>query len=271
MQYRFDKKYHIHFLDDRPLTGTTSIVGVLNTPLAWWASGMAVEALGVPDYRIFGRIRKGEATDSEKANLELGANKVLKELQGMPIDEYLKLLEKAYRAHDEEKKDKADAGTKLHAELEHWIKSQMGKVPERADYDEKVQSYIEWSKKNVKRYLASEANCYSKVEWVGGQLDAAAEMNDGSYAILDFKSAKSVYPKHFLQCGGYALQVEENGFFSEDGKYNKKIDKPFSQLIVVPFGAEKLEPAINANVEEMKKGFRSAVFLYRLLGLGDKH
>ena len=45
-QYKFNKEKHLHTLDGIPLTGTSSVVGVLMKPLSWWASGKAVELLG---------------------------------------------------------------------------------------------------------------------------------------------------------------------------------------------------------------------------------
>jgi hypothetical protein len=133
-------------------------------------------------------------------------------------------------------------------------------------FDEKIQPFIDWSDKNVKEFLASEAHCYSKELWVGGIVDAVAGLKDGTIAVIDFKSAKSVYITHFLQCSGYAIQINENGLFSEDGTHNKKIEE-ISALIVVPFGAETIKPEIRTQISEYKKGFKWAVGLYRLLDL----
>lgn len=267
MQYHFDREAHLHTLDGRALTGTTSIIGVLNTPLAYYASGKACEVFGASDYHLFGKMSKGEANEAEIASFELSANAMLKKIKEMKVGEYMKLLDKAYRAHDKESHKKADAGKDLHSLLESFVKSEMGKkkLPD-SDFKD-IEQYVAWSRKNVKQYLASEANCYSERLWVGGQLDAAAIMNDESQAIIDFKSRDKAYPKDLLQTSGYALQVEENGFFSEDGKANKKVAQPFTKVIIVPMGMKKLEPIENTNILELKKGFESAVFLYQLLGL----
>ena len=105
---------------------------------------------------------------------------------------------------------------------------------------------------------------------MGGISDAGAELKDGSYAVIDFKSSKEAYTNSFIQTAGYAIEIEENGLFNEDGTLNRKLDKQFTSLIVVPFGAEKIEPAIRTDIENYKKGFEAAVYLYRLMGL-DKN
>ena len=259
MKYLFNKEAHVHTLDGVALTGTSSIGNVLAKPLTWWASGLACEK--------FGWLNPKKNTPEAVQNaLEEG----FKRIKALTLVAFGKLLTEAYYAHSKVLKEKAEAGTDLHAELEHWVKSQMGKVPERADYDEKIKPYIEWSKASVKQYVASEAHCFDETLFVGGITDAVAEMNDGKLAVIDFKSSKEAYPTQFIQCSGYAIQIDKNGLFSEDGEHSKKLDKKIDALIVVPFGAEKIAPDIRFNVEDYKTGFRQAVGLYRLLGLDQK-
>ena len=69
MKYRFEKEQHIHLLDERPLIGTTTALSVLNKPLTWWASGLAVEALGWYNTKQ----KKDENEIGYKARLLLGA------------------------------------------------------------------------------------------------------------------------------------------------------------------------------------------------------
>lgn len=254
MEYRFDKQQHLHFLDDRPLTGTSSILAVLSKPLAYWAAGLAVEKFGWLN-------PKKNAPEAVK---EMAFQR-FEEIKVLEFEDYLKLLDEAYRAHAVKLDDTAKSGIDLHAELERFVKSQMGKNKEN-DFNPKIKPFIDWSKKNVKRFIASEANVYSEKLWVGGQLDAMAELKDGTLAIIDFKSSREVYPSHIIQASGYALQAEENGLFSEDGKYNKKLDKPIETLIIVPFGSTPITPAIRKNINEWKQGFEWVVGLYRLLG-----
>ena len=255
MKYEFNNEEHLHLLDGKPLTGTSSVSKVLGNPaLTWWASARAVETLGWLD-------PKKNSPESVKTALREGYNRV----KGLSFHEYEKALAEAYKAHSKRLKEAADKGTDLHAELEKYVKWHMRKTAV-ITYDEKILPFVDWATKNVKRFIASEAHCYDEELWVGGITDAVAELNDGKLAIIDFKSAKDAYTSHFIQASGYCIQVEKNGLFSEDGEHSIKLDRPIEALIVVPFGAEKVEPHFRYDIENYKKGFKNCVELYRLLG-----
>jgi len=246
MEYKFNKKQHIHTIDDKPLCGTSTVVGVIAKPLTWWASGLAVSKLGWLD-------PKKNTPEARRIAVEAR----LAQIMEMSPEDYQNLLDEAYKAHSTKLKDSATAGTDLHEVLEHFVKTKEVK-------DEKIIPFVIWANENVKRWLWSEAHCYSKELWVGGISDVGAELNDGSYVIIDFKSSKDAYQSQFIQCAGYDLQISENGWLDSNGEVLGKLDKPISQYIIVPFGAEKIEPKIRFNVEELKKGFVSAVILYKL-------
>jgi len=264
MNYRFDKKIHLHLLDEKPLTGTSSIEDVLSKPLTWWASGKAVETFGW----LYPKIKKdGKVVGEVSLEERLKVSEPLRLAIGKDTpEEYLKRLDEAYKAHSVKLKDSAKSGVNLHEELERFVKGEMGIMP-KGTYDPKIQPFIDWAEKTVKQFLYSESHCFDQELWVGGISDAGAEMNDGTLALLDFKSAKEAYTAHFIQAAGYAIQIEKNGLWDSQGKVNKKLDKPFDSLIVIPFGAEVIEPAIRHNVADYKEGFRNCVSLYRLLGL----
>lgn len=253
MQYKFDEKRHLHFLDNKPLTGTSSVGNVLAKPLTWWASGLACQ--------VFGWLNPRKHTDKE---VNKAAAQGLVNIMEMSLDNYKKLLAKAYRAHQDYLKKSADKGTDLHAELEDYVKGVMGIRPKR-EYDPKIQPFIKWAEENVKEFLWSEAHCYDEELWIGGISDLGVELNSGKLAVIDFKSSKEAYLTQFMQVAGYAIQIENNGLWSKDGKNNKKVDKKFEALIIVPFGADLVEPKIVYNVEELKQGFKWAVGLYRLM------
>src|SRR3990167_10954592 len=252
MKYKFDSEQHLHELDNgsgfKALTGTSSIGNVLAKPLTWWAAGLAVEKFGWMN-------PKKNSPESVKTALQEGWERV----KGLDLKVYGNLLPEEYYAHSEKLKDTAKTGTDLHAELEHFVKATMGLKPMRADYDKKIQPFIDWTEKNIKRFIASEAHCFDEELWVGGITDCVAELNDEKLAVIDFKSAKEAYTNHFIQAGGYAIQIDANGLFSEDGEHNKKLDKPIEALIIVPFGAKEIVPQIKYNIEDYKTGFRHAV------------
>jgi len=268
--YKFDEKNHIHTLDDKPLTGTSSIGNVLaKGGLVWWASGKACEVMGwvYPNIKENGKII-GKVPVEDR--LKVSESIHLAITNDTP-EEYLARLDIAYKAHATHLKDSAKKGTDLHAILERFVKEDMERkniVPLSEEETWLIEPFIDWSRKNVKKFLASEAHCYSKELWVGGIVDAVAELNDGTIAVIDFKSSREAYITQFLQASGYAIQIDENGLFSEDGNHNKRIDK-IGALIVVPFGAEIIKPEIRKQIEEYKKGFECAVELYRLLDLDN--
>lgn len=267
------KQNHLHTLDmedgkgPKRLTGTSSVENVLFKVLSWWASGLAVGTLGWvkklnPKYD---EVTPEEIIANDKERKK-SAMKMLKKIRLMKTDEYVELLDNAYKAHSVKLDTTAKAGTDLHAELEHWVRSQMGIGPTK-DYDPKIKPFTDWANKNVKKFLWSEAHCFDEELWVGGISDAGAEMLDGTLSIIDFKSAKEAYATSFIQTAGYAIQMEKNGLWDSKGRVNKKLDQKVSGLIVVPFGSKVVEPSIRFNVEEFKDGFRWCVGLYRLLGL----
>ena len=239
MIYKFDNENHVHSLDGRALTGTSSVGNVLAKPaLIQWAANMAC------DY-----IDKNFPT--------------LDELMKNP-NALKELLAEAKYAHKKKKEKAAGEGTDMHAQLENWVKWKMGKC-ELEDYDPKIEPFINWANENVKEFIASEAHCFEQNLFVGGITDCVAELTDGSIAIIDFKSSKEAYKTHAIQGAGYAIQIDANGLFSEDGEHNKKLERPIDVVIIVPFGASKVEPVIFRDIETYKQAFRSAVVLYRLM------
>lgn len=261
-RYRFLEARHIHQLNVngewRNLTGTSSVGDVLSKPLTWWASGKAVEELGW--------LHPKKSSVEDRA---IAANAALLSIMEMNTDQYLSLLDKAYRAHASNLQKTAGEGIDLHSELEDFIKGRMG-LKEVRIYDTKIIPFIKWADENVKRFLWSEAHCFDEDLWIGGISDTGAELNDSSIAIIDFKRAKAAYPAHFLQDAGYTIQIEKNGLFNKEGKPFGRIDRKIDKLIVVPFGAEEVIPQVRTNVEDYKKGFEQAVGLYRLLGMEKK-
>jgi len=266
MAYHFDNEKHLHFWDDKPLTGTSSVVDVLAKPLTWWASGLACKEFGWVKAGDWKKLKTDIEKGDDKARRIKACEPVLNEIKKMSAEEYLKKLDKAYRAHNEYKNEKADEGTDLHAELEKFAKSEMGKKKYKdSEFNEKIKPFIEWARANVKKYVWSEAHCFSTRLWTGGISDLGVELNDGTFAVIDFKSSKEAYIGQFIQCAGYATEIEENGLCDITGKHCKKIDSKIGALIIVPFGASPVLPVIMRDVEAYKKAFEAAVVLYRLI------
>lgn len=137
-EYAFNAKEHIHTYLGKPLMGTSTVVGVIAKPLTWWASGLACEKLGW----INGKKRiDGKYTTIPLDKRIIAVEPTLAKIKEMGAEEYISLLDEAYKAHSVKLDKSADAGTDLHAELERYVKNTMEN--RMATYDEKIQPFID--------------------------------------------------------------------------------------------------------------------------------
>lgn len=269
-RYRYidEDEEHLHTLDGRPLMGTSSIVKVVAKPLTWWASGLAVKEFGCPDPKILTKIKNKKATQEEVEAFYDFAAKMHLAIKGMGLADYIKLIDKAYRAHAVRLKDSAQEGVDLHAELERFVKDEMRGENRMAEaYSPRILPFIRWARNRVKRYLWSEVNCYSERLWAGGISDLGIEDVDGGLAVLDFKSSKDAYPEQFWQCAGYAMEVGENGGLNAAGDVTHPDLIGFrpNYLAVVPFGAEEVYPRLNFEVSSCMEAFEACGVIYKKL------
>jgi hypothetical protein len=258
MKYNFNSKIHAHTLDDRPLLGTSSVVGIIAKPLTWWASGLAVAKFGWVNPK-----------NNPPEAVELALDEGYKQVMALDKPNYKKLLAEAYKAHSVKLDTSADAGTDMHAELEKYVKlmidDQDGTPMLKNGYEHKaVEIFAEWAVKNVEKFLWSELHTYSERLWVGGITDCGALLKDGKIAIIDFKSSKEAYQSQFIQIAGYDLELSETGGYTAKGEKMFTLESPISAYVVFPFGAKNPEPAFRYNTEELRKGFESALVLYKL-------
>lgn len=250
---------HLHTLDGKPLQGTSTVLNVLAKPLTWWASGLAVSELGWSNPKL-------HSTDARLANVRT----YLERIKAMDAPEFLKLLDKAYRAHSAKLDKSAKQGTDMHAELERFVQQVMeendGVPPKSSTSSHRaVQIFAEWAAENVARFIASEAHCYSEELHTGGIVDLVYEDKQGRIVILDFKSSKDAYLSQFFQDAGYDIAITENGMFDAAGNLICKLDKEVSYYGVFPFGMAEPAPQFHFDVAGGKTGFRSCVTLHKLI------
>ncbi len=248
---------HLHTLDGKPLTGTSSVMSIVAKPLTWWASGEAVKTLGWthPKY----------ASEEER---KVKAEAAFEVIKGLTVPEYIARLDKAYGAHNSNKNKAATKGKNLHKTLETYVKlciEENGGVPLAAKEDS-IQDFIDWSVTEVDQFLWSELHVWSEKYWIGGITDAGARLKSGRVAIIDFKSSKAAYPNQFWQCGGYDVELSENGGWTATGE---KIMEPIKidTHIIIPFGAETFSPAVVHTPELNRNAFLAALLLYRANGV----
>ena len=254
----------MHTLDGAPLIGTSTVVGVISKPLTWWAAETAaVECLeaGEKIPTIREEYEEAVASGDKKAGIDA-------------LQKKYPIFKKARFAHYESKNDKADAGTEMHKALEeyvkdclYWVTDGVNGVPVDQPLQNKIKAVVEfrvWAKTNVKKFLVSEGHCYSRELWVGGITDCMAEMKDGQFAIIDFKSSREAFDGQFIQVAGYDLEQSESGILDAEGNEILPPQK-ITKYIIIPFGAKEFKVEERYNVEELREAFKAAVKLYKLL------
>lgn len=260
-KYMFDEVNHIHTFNNKPLLGTSTVVGVIAKPLTWWASGLAMAKLGW--------INSKKMVDGKYKTIKLedrlaSAGVMLEKLKNMSVESYLALLDEGYKAHSVKLSDSASDGTDLHAELESYVKYHMG-IWEAKNFSDRIMPFINWVEQNVDEFLWSEMHCYSDKLWVGGISDVGVKLKNGQIGIIDFKSSKESYESQFIQCSGYDIQITENGGYTWDGKKIFSLEKPIEFYAIIPFGAEKFTVDFRYNVDELKEAFKGALTIYKIL------
>lgn len=262
MGYKFDSENHLHSLDGIPLMGTSTVVGVIAKPLTWWASGLAVKELGW-----------SPVNDKDKKKIPVEqrlpiASARFDEIKKLTNEEYLKLLDKAYRAHHDNLDKTATVGTDRHAELEKYVKNVIEYFdgePVEIDGSKSVSIFSEWAVEHVGKFLVSESHCYSRRLWTGGIVDLLFLDKQDRLVIMDFKSSRQAYLSQFFQIAGYDIAINENGVFDSDGNLIYECDRPVSYYSVLPFGMTDPSPQFFYEVQDAKQGFEASVILHKLI------
>lgn len=211
-RFRFDEKKHAYFLNDKPMMGCTSVLGVIAKPaLIGWASKMACE-----------HIR------------DTGIEKTIDGIHYILTQGHL--IEEAKNAHRKKKEAAGESGTDLHALAEGYIRlcidSNDGKP--HAVCPAGLEQFRDWAITHSVKFLATEKRMYSKTWWIAGTADIIFE-KDGKKYIGDIKTYKKIWDRvPFFQCAGYANMYEEmtggketiSGYcvlrLSKDGSFEEK-------------------------------------------------
>ena len=134
----------------------------------------------------------------------------------------------------------------------------------RGEYAERIKPFIEWTDRNVEKFLWSEMHCYSETFWVGGISDCGALLKTGKTVIIDFKSSKEAYASHFFQIAGYDLQISENGGYDSEGNKIFTLENPIDGYIVIPFRSEDSVPGYDFDVDKNREAFKACLTLYKI-------
>lgn len=225
--YSFDEVNHVHTLDGKPLTGVTTILGVINKPmLIQWSANEAVKYVG------------------EHWCADMGYS----------LEEIKAVLDEAKVAHRKKKESAGAFGTNVHNAVEQWIKNKIVWVAP-TDLEQKAfNHFVNWAtEKNVK-FLESELHLHSRSMWVGGICDIVCEI-DGKRYVGDIKTSSGIYPESFIQCSAYAEMLKEMG------KYDK-----FDGVVILNCNKKGgFDHKYNYDLEGNLKCFQAAVTIYRQL------
>ena len=240
--FEYQEKGHKYFLDGKPMTGVTTILGVIAKPaLIQWAANMAVDYIAehIGDVLTF-------PIDKEKTE---------------------KFLKEARTAHAKKKTDAGKKGTDVHKEIENiitWALTGNGVIPKEyvisTNYEiedvakGQIQKFLDWAVGNKVKFLASEKKVYSEKLWYAGTLDFLCEI-DGKKYIGDLKTSSGIYGReYFFQCAAYRQAAEEMG------------ETDFHGSIIVRCGKDgSFETKDSFDYETDVKGFNAALQLYRII------
>jgi hypothetical protein len=225
--YEFNKEKHLHILDGKRLTGTTTILGVVNKPmLIQWAANQAVEY-----------IRSNMLTSGESTAI-------------IPLN----VLEEAKTAHRKKKEAAGDWGTTLHALIENFAKN--GTAPTEGIDPIMALAFghfEKWVADNGVTILESERNVYSREMWVGGICDLVLKIGDQTW-LADIKTGSGIYPEHFWQMASYEMCLAEMKMYTGVAGYivlNLKKDGTF-------------EEKRSISNEDNQSAFKAALTIYRI-------
>lgn len=250
--YKFDAEKHCHTLNGKPLIGTTTALEVLSKPLMWWAAGMACSEFGWLNPKT-----------NEKDKCMNYAELKLSEIKNMEPSQYIKLLNKAYYAHNTKKKTSAEQGIDLHESAENFIKDKIAKRKPLIK-DERIEPFVLWAEHNVKQFLFSEIHLYSEKFWVGGIADFGYLNLSNEFVLGDIKSSKTAYFSHFCQLGAYDIQLTENkSGFDRDGNKIFELKQPIKQHAIFCFGDKFSEPVVSDSVENNRLSYECILELYK--------
>ena len=230
LKYEFDRENHVHLLDGKPLTGCTTILGVLAKPaLIPWAANQVVKYI------------------EEHCDKEHDYYKVHPEE-----------LEEARKAHSKRKTDAGTYGTDTHELISQIIKEAIeknsGYVTDATSSEKSVSNFITWAKDNKVKFLESERNIYSEPLWIGGIVDFVCEI-EGKVWIGDIKtSASGIWPENFWQCAGYHLMLKDMGLYPKIKGY---------LILNLKESGEVLEKRSISNADSIK-AFKACLDIYRV-------
>lgn len=205
----FDSVKHTYEANGKIVFGVTSITGILDKPaLLYWVNN----------------------TDCDYLSEALKLGMVIDELSKQAIITGMKGL---FRKRSSEA---ADIGTMVHEYLEKYLNAGINKeplpeMPVNKNIRAAISAFLDWTKTNDVKFIASERKIYSKKYGYAGTLDALGYVN-GKLSIIDFKTSNGIYPDMFVQTSAYAHAIEEEDNVKIEDCYIVRVPKDGTEFEV---------------------------------------
>lgn len=205
----FDDVKHTYEANGEIVFGVTSITGILDKPaLLYWVNN----------------------TDCEYLEKALKPGTVIDEISKSALINGMKGL---FRKKSQEA---ADIGTMFHKWLEQYLNAGINgdplpEMPVNPHMRAAIEAFLDWTRANKVKFIASERKIYSKKYKYAGTLDAIGYVN-GKLSIIDFKTSSGIYDDMFVQVAAYANAVEEEDGVKIEDCYIVRVPKDGSEFEV---------------------------------------
>lgn len=108
----------------------------------------------------------------------------------------------------------AEFGTVVHSAIQSIVED--GQVPTFQDQrvSTTIENLMKWINNNVEEWVCMEMAVYHHDLKYAGTFDGIVKLKSGKYALIDFKTSKSIHPDYYLQMCAYAnaQDVEDDVF-----------------------------------------------------------
>lgn len=180
--------YHIYHVTDeenevfkKRCTSVTTFLGIIDKPaLKFWATNMCADT-------IKEKIKPGQSYDE----IELET-----------------IIEDGRKAHTKRLTHTGKIGTLVHNWCEDYINGKNPPMPINKELAKGVTNFLDWIEKYGVKFLLSEQQIYSRKYGYTGTLDFICSIDKKMY-LGDIKTAKKIYPTHWIQNSAYRLARTE--------------------------------------------------------------
>ena len=190
------------------LQGVSTVSSIV--PKGWlsaWGAKEAVKFLGYSDY----------PEDTKRAEEVLGITR------NMFAEDYIKFLKEAKGAAFRKSKEALVDGKAGHKWLEDYVSMRIKLktstytplLPE-GNLKRPIEQFLKWEAENIKEWILCESLVAYPEKGYAGTLDGVALLNNGRYAVIDFKFASHISEDYYLQTAGYQACFEPYGIKIDD-------------------------------------------------------